>query len=186
MATPLPPSTDFTGAAVTEGGAKTAYSSQRTFLADLLGTDGVILTAWNNLKQAATETLSGVVEKATKAEMEAQAADKYPDAAVLINHPGIDKAWAKFDFDSTPVITGSLNVSSITWSSAGIGSVNLSITMADATYAAIGSCNNSASGGRFPGASAYTTTSFGIIIRNSSGTAQDAADVCFNVKGDLA
>ena len=38
MAT-LPPSTDFTGSSVTEGGFKTAISTLRTFIADLLGTD---------------------------------------------------------------------------------------------------------------------------------------------------
>lgn len=35
----LPPSTDFTGSSVTEGGFKTAITSMREFLADLLGTD---------------------------------------------------------------------------------------------------------------------------------------------------
>lgn len=44
MAT-LPPSTDFTDAAVTEGQFKTAISQQRTFLADLLGTNGTNVTA---------------------------------------------------------------------------------------------------------------------------------------------
>ena len=38
MAT-LPPSTDFTGGSVTQGGFKTAISTLRTFVADLLGTD---------------------------------------------------------------------------------------------------------------------------------------------------
>ena len=38
MAT-LPPSTDFTGGSVTQGGFKTAISTLRTFIADLLGTD---------------------------------------------------------------------------------------------------------------------------------------------------
>lgn len=38
MAT-LPPSTDFTGSSVTQGGFKTAISTLRTFIADLLGTD---------------------------------------------------------------------------------------------------------------------------------------------------
>lgn len=35
----LPPSTDFTGASITEGGFKTAITALRTFLATLLGTD---------------------------------------------------------------------------------------------------------------------------------------------------
>lgn len=45
MPTSLPPSTDFTGSAVTEGGFKSAISAMRTYLAGLLGTDGATQTA---------------------------------------------------------------------------------------------------------------------------------------------
>ena len=45
MPTALPAATDFTGASVTEGQFKTALTSQRTFLADLLGTTGVAADA---------------------------------------------------------------------------------------------------------------------------------------------
>lgn len=41
MPNALPPSADFTGSGVTEGGFKTALTSMRAFLADLLGTTGV-------------------------------------------------------------------------------------------------------------------------------------------------
>lgn len=41
----LPPTTDFTGAAVQEGGFKTALSNMRDFLAGLLGTTGTQATA---------------------------------------------------------------------------------------------------------------------------------------------
>jgi hypothetical protein len=44
MPTPLPPSTDFTAAA-DQGAAKAFVTSQRTFLADLLGTTGVVADA---------------------------------------------------------------------------------------------------------------------------------------------
>ena len=44
MAT-LPAATDFTGAAITEAQFKTAITDQRTFLADLLGTDGTAASA---------------------------------------------------------------------------------------------------------------------------------------------
>ncbi|MDT8372135.1 MAG: hypothetical protein RQ783_09140, partial [Gammaproteobacteria bacterium] len=39
------------------------------------------VTAFNNIKQVATETVTGVVEKATTAEAQAGTAGKYPDAA---------------------------------------------------------------------------------------------------------
>jgi microcystin-dependent protein len=45
MPTSLPPSTDFTGSAVTEGGFKSAISAMRTYLAGLIGTDGATQTA---------------------------------------------------------------------------------------------------------------------------------------------
>lgn len=41
----LPPSTDFTGSGVTEGGFKTAITSLRDYLSGLFGTDGVPLSA---------------------------------------------------------------------------------------------------------------------------------------------
>ncbi len=44
-ATPLPPSADFTGSEVSEGGFKTAISNLRSYLAHLLGTDGEPATA---------------------------------------------------------------------------------------------------------------------------------------------
>jgi len=50
--TALPPSTDFTGSSVTEGGFKTAISSMRTFIADFLGTD--------SSDQAGTQFGSGI------------------------------------------------------------------------------------------------------------------------------
>lgn len=40
-------------------------------------------TAFNNIKQDATTSLKGVVEKATQAEMTAGTADKFPDAATI-------------------------------------------------------------------------------------------------------
>lgn len=45
MPTTLPPSTDYTGAAVTQGGKKTFVAAMRTFLADLLGTTGAAADA---------------------------------------------------------------------------------------------------------------------------------------------
>ena len=50
----LPPSSDFTGSAVTEGQFKTAISNLRTFLSDLLGSAGTVSAA-----QAALGTLAG-------------------------------------------------------------------------------------------------------------------------------
>lgn len=45
MPTALPAATDYTGASVTQGGKKTFMTAVRTFLAELLGTDGAKATA---------------------------------------------------------------------------------------------------------------------------------------------
>ena len=45
MPTSLPPSTDFTGGAVTEAGFKSSITALRDFLSGLVGTDGAIGTA---------------------------------------------------------------------------------------------------------------------------------------------
>lgn len=58
MPTALPASTDFTGAAVTEAQFKTALSNMRTFLSDLLGTDGLSATALTALGAILNATLS--------------------------------------------------------------------------------------------------------------------------------
>lgn len=52
MTTSLPPSSDFTGAAVTEGGVKSAMTALRDFLSGLFGTDGAIATALATLGAA--------------------------------------------------------------------------------------------------------------------------------------
>jgi hypothetical protein len=60
--TALPAATDFTGAAVTEGGFKTAITSLRGFLNGLLGSDGVPATALTALGAAAlaANTFTGI------------------------------------------------------------------------------------------------------------------------------
>lgn len=56
--TALPASSDFTGAGITEAQFKTAISDLRTFLADLLGTDGLSATAMTALGAVLNATLS--------------------------------------------------------------------------------------------------------------------------------
>lgn len=56
MPNALPPSTDFTGSSVTEGQFKTALTTMRAFLADLLGTTGVASDARTALGITATPT----------------------------------------------------------------------------------------------------------------------------------
>jgi microcystin-dependent protein len=61
MTTALPPSSDFTGAAVTEGDFKAALSAMRDYLSGLLGTDGAPVTGL----AALGAPVSGYVAKST-------------------------------------------------------------------------------------------------------------------------
>ena len=61
MTTALPPSSDFTGAAVTEGDFKAALSAMRDYLSGLLGTDGAPATGL----AALGAPVSGYVAKST-------------------------------------------------------------------------------------------------------------------------
>jgi len=54
----LPPSSDFTGSAVTEGQFKTAISNLRTFLSDLLGSTGTVPAALSALGTLGGQTMA--------------------------------------------------------------------------------------------------------------------------------
>ena len=115
-----------------------------TGIADLAIADGgtgasTALAAWNNLVQSASTTVEGAVEKATSAEVIAETADKYADAATMQSHNGIAKAWVNFDGTGTVSIRDSYNVSSITDNGTGLYTLNLSITMDNSDYAVVGS-----------------------------------------------
>lgn len=84
---------------------------------------------------AATASAVGAVEKATAAEVAAETADKYPDAALLTNHPGIPKAWVTFQTDAT--ILESHNITSVVESTTGRWVVTLAVTMSSEDYPAL-------------------------------------------------
>jgi len=69
----------------TSGKFPDAASIASKFLkkSDNLSTVASAFTAFNNIKQSATESLSGVVEKATLNEMSSGTANKFPDASTV-------------------------------------------------------------------------------------------------------
>lgn len=97
--------------------------------------------AFDALKQNATDTSTGVVEKATQAEMEAETADKYPDAVLMKYHPGIAKAWIAFNGTGTPAIVRSYNVSSITDNGVGDYTINLTSAFSSENYCVVATHN---------------------------------------------
>ena len=87
----------------------------------------------------ASDTAVGFVEKATKAEMIAETADKYPDASLMKNSPGFIGAWVKFsDSSGTPTIDDSYNVSSITDNAVGDFTINFTNDFANEHYVPFG------------------------------------------------
>jgi hypothetical protein len=81
MPTALPPAADFTGATVTEGQFKTALTSLRTFLAELLGADGSVATALGTLGAATPAEMQGYVAEVDADRVAAQAAAVAAQAA---------------------------------------------------------------------------------------------------------
>lgn len=81
----------------------------------------------------ATDTTTGVVEKAIQSEVEAETADKYPDASLLKYHPGIAKAWLSYN-GTAGTIRGSYGVSSVTKNATGDYTVNFTTAFSAATY----------------------------------------------------
>jgi len=111
------------------------------------------LVKWMVLANAtplATDTLAGSVEKATQAEVEAETADKYPDAALLKYHPGIAKFWVFCTVSGgTPTATASYNVSSITDDGVGLFQVNFTTAFSSADYAVVGAAMDTTGNSNF-------------------------------------
>lgn len=70
---------------------------------------------------------------------------------------GIAKAWVVYD-QPTPSVQESLNVTSVTDTSAGTFTVNWSITMNSSTYGAVSNCNDSSTKQTNPNSKTTTTT----------------------------
>jgi hypothetical protein len=166
-----------------------------TGIADLAIADGgtgasTALDAWDNLVQSASTTVEGAVEKATSAEVIAETADKYADAATMQSHNGIAKAWVNFNGTGTVSIRDSYNVSSITDNGTGLYTLNLSITMANSDYVAGGSAKaaytTGASSRTLTPTSGLTTTSCQVETARGTTARTDSALVNVIILGELA
>lgn len=139
----------------------------------------------------ATTTASGVVRKATAAEVKAETADRYADAALLKQHPGIAKAWGAFTGIGSAVTESDYNVATITRTGTGLYDVVFTNAMANNDYAVnFGTYRNA--GGSETGHIAYASrTVNGFQIRTygngtASNTLFDHAFVSFSIFGELA
>lgn len=145
-------------------------------------------TAFSNLKQAATDTATGVVEKATQAEVEAETADKYPDASLLRYHPGSCKSWVAFNGTGTLAVLASYNVTSVTDNNTGDYTVNIGNDMSSANYAVTGICRRSGAANgsdvHIKESTSPAAGSYNITTANGSGTNFDPAYVASCAFGD--
>ena len=105
--------------------------------------------AFNNIKQAATESYAGVVELATSqeayegtAQLVAITPATLRNALNATSPPPmfVARAWVNFNGTGTVAIRSSGNVSSITDNGVGDYTVNFSTVMPDANYCTVGSC----------------------------------------------
>lgn len=104
--------------------------------------------AFNALKQAASDTVTGVVELATAAEV-ATGTDtaRVPSVATMKNHQGIAIAWVNFNGTGTVAIRDSYNVSSITDNGTGDYTLNFGTALTNTNYCPVfGQISNGASG----------------------------------------
>ena len=104
--------------------------------------------AFTALKQAATDTATGVVELATAAEV-ATGTDtaRVPSVATMKNHQGIAIAWVNFNGTGTVAIRDSYNVSSITDNGTGDYTINFASALTNTNYCPVfGQISNGASG----------------------------------------
>lgn len=111
--------------------------------------------------------------RATTAEVTSETTGKFIDADRAKYHQGIAKAWAYVtNTAGTTTLVDSYNVTSVTDNGAGDTTVNLSITMANANFAAVAS--SIATNVESAVVTAKTTTTVRVVTVNDTGSASDA------------
>lgn len=126
---------------------------------------------------AATTTTAGIVELATAAEMEtATDSGRVPSVSVVKNHPGVAKAWVKFDGTGTPAVAVSHNVSSITDNGTGDFTVNFTTAFSSGDYCAVGMPRNTNNEFMLQSdLAAPTASAFRLYTVNRAGSSVDTA-----------
>lgn len=145
--------------------------------------------AFAALKQAASDTATGVVELANAAEMEAGTDTlRVVTPALQQFHPGSLKAWIKWDGTNASA-QASYGVTSIAEAGAGIGDflITWATAFSSANYAASGSCGANSGLARFLSVTEadVTATTFRVTLRTDAGVAQDLAWASVMAAGDL-
>ena len=104
---------------------------------------------------------------------------RYDDTGVLATQngmTGIAKAWVYYKGTATVGIQGSFNVSSVTYNSVGVYTINITTALPNANYAVVTGISGFGSGGSIaivddPSVSTYSTTQFTVRSRANTGAA---------------
>jgi hypothetical protein len=107
--------------------------------ADNLGSVASAATAFGNIKQAASDTATGVLEIADKSEMEAASSTTLAvTPGRQHNHPAMPKFWLRAAGGGSPSLTESHNVTSISDDGTGLLGITIATDFTTTTWAAIG------------------------------------------------
>lgn len=141
------------------------------------GNSAVNKTQFDAKTGIATDTVSGIVEKATQAETNNGTTDKFPDAALIKAATFTPKAFVVFTADaSTATIDSSYNVATVVRNSTGQYTVTFSNTLPSTPCVSVDVIDTSTTGGYGGSAIAYkiarcktaSTTTLTITVRSIS------------------
>jgi hypothetical protein len=161
----------------------------------VLGTENETLTLVSNGTNwiinsavASSETSAGVVEKASKSEMEGETAEKNVTADNFLNHPAAAKAWGVFDCTSGTVsgFDAKYNMASVSEAATGNYLLTLDNAMDSANYVVVAAAIQSAgiAGNVVCTIDVIDATTF--IINTQNNSSQRDSKVYFAVYGTLA
>lgn len=155
-------------------------------IAGTSGSQAVNYTQFVGKTSQATETVAGIVEKATQAETNSGAADKYPDAAYIAASVWTAKAFVVFTADATTAtINSSNNVASVTRNSTGQYTVTFANTLPSTPTVLVDVIDTSTTGGFGGSAVAYkiarcktaSTTVITLTVRSISADTNGVATI---------
>lgn len=135
--------------------------------------DGTPLSGGNFATQAQMETATSTVTTVSPGRVQ--------------YHPGVAKAWAKFNGTSagTNAPAAGYNVTSVTKNSTGNYTINLTTSFSSADYAISAIAGNAGTTNDFITIiKTYSTGSFNLIVENSAGSAADADQISVMAFGD--
>ena len=163
------------------GAANITTAANDRFFALSLGSGNWVVLFYE--KASGTAIVSTAA--ATQAEMEAMASNTVFATPLNVNwHPGIAKAWIRFNGTGVIAINASHNITSITDDGVGKYTVTIATDFSSANYAALATAFNSATNANSADVSTVVAGSYQIGTYNSAGTPTDCEIISSAAFGD--